>query len=63
VIANRRALALANELYTKGLTDYLSVLDTPRSLYQAEDQRVQSEKTMSANVVAVYKALDGALAT
>ncbi len=57
--ANRRGVELANELYTKGLADFLNVLDAQRSLYQAEDQLVQSEKNISQNLVALYKALGG----
>ena len=57
--AHRRQVELANELYTKGLADFLNVLDAQRSLYQAEDQLVQSEKTISQNLVALYKALGG----
>lgn len=59
VAANRRAVELANELYTKGLGDFLSVLDAERSLYQAEDQLVDSQRTVTQNLVALYKALGG----
>ncbi len=59
VEANRRALELANELYAKGLSDFLSVLDAERSLYLAEDQLVQSEGNISVSLVALYKALGG----
>jgi len=59
VAANRRALELANELYTKGLGEFLNVLDAERSLYQAEDQLADSERTVTENLVALYKALGG----
>jgi multidrug efflux system outer membrane protein len=59
VKANRHALELANELYTKGLGEFLNVLDAERSLYQAEDQFIQSERTVSVNLVSLYKALGG----
>jgi len=59
VDANRRSLQLANQLYTKGLVDFLNVVDAQRSLYQAQDQFVQSELTLSTNVIALYKALGG----
>jgi NodT family efflux transporter outer membrane factor (OMF) lipoprotein len=59
VAANRRALELANELYTKGLGEFLIVLDAERSLYQAEDQLADSERTVTENLVALYKALGG----
>jgi NodT family efflux transporter outer membrane factor (OMF) lipoprotein len=57
--ADQRAVELANELYTKGLADFLNVLDAQRSLYQAQDQLVQSQKNVSQNLVALYKALGG----
>jgi outer membrane protein TolC len=57
--SNRRALELASELYTKGLGEFLNVVDAERSLYLVEDQLVQSEQNVSINLVALYKALGG----
>ena len=59
VDASRRSVELANELYTKGFGEFLNVLVNQRSLYQAEDALVQSERTITENVVALYKALGG----
>jgi NodT family efflux transporter outer membrane factor (OMF) lipoprotein len=59
VVANRRALALADELYKNGLVDFLNVLDSQRALYLAESDLAQSEATMATNLVALYKALGG----
>ncbi len=59
VEASRRSVELANQLYTKGFGEFLNVLVNQRSLYQAEDALVQSERTMTENVVALYKALGG----
>jgi outer membrane protein, multidrug efflux system len=59
VAANRRALEMANELYVRGLNDYLNVLDTQRALYLTESELAESEATMAANLVALYKALGG----
>ena len=59
VAANRRALELANERYTKGVADFLNVLDAQRSLYQAEDDLVQSDRTVTQDLIALYKALGG----
>ena len=59
VAANRRAVEMANELYVRGLDDYLSVLDSQRALYVTETELAQSEATMAANLVALYKALGG----
>jgi NodT family efflux transporter outer membrane factor (OMF) lipoprotein len=59
VQANQQALSLSNQLYTNGLTDFLRVLDSERSLYEAEDALVQSDQTNSLNLVQLYKALGG----
>ena len=59
VDANRRALDIANELYTKGLVTFLNVLDAERSLFSAEDQLAQSKATILTNLVSLYKALGG----
>jgi NodT family efflux transporter outer membrane factor (OMF) lipoprotein len=61
--ANRRALEMANELYIRGLESFLNVLDAQRSLYAVENDLAQSEATMAANLVALYKALGGGWGT
>lgn len=59
VDANRRAVTQATELYTKGLVDFLNVLEAQRTLLAAESQLAQSDATVAAQVVALYKALGG----
>jgi NodT family efflux transporter outer membrane factor (OMF) lipoprotein len=59
VEANRQALELSTELYKSGLADFLRVLDSERSLYLAQDALVQSDQTVSLNLVQLYKALGG----
>ncbi|HOA73144.1 MAG TPA: efflux transporter outer membrane subunit [Phycisphaerae bacterium] len=59
VNANQRAVDLANERYRKGLTDFLRVLESERSLYVTEDQLVESEAAVVANYIALQKALGG----
>ena len=59
VASNRRAVEMANELYVRGLNDYLNVLDSERELYLTETELAQSEATMASNLVALYKALGG----
>lgn len=59
VEANRRAVAVATELYTKGLADFLNVLDAQRALLAAESQLMQSTTALSVQVVTLYKALGG----
>jgi len=59
VDAGQLAVRLSQELYTRGLQDFLTVLDSQRALYATEDQLVQSEQTVAANLIALYKALGG----
>jgi NodT family efflux transporter outer membrane factor (OMF) lipoprotein len=59
VHANQRALEMAKQLYQSGLTDFVRVLDSERSLYAAEDDLVQSDQTIAVSLVQLYKALGG----
>jgi NodT family efflux transporter outer membrane factor (OMF) lipoprotein len=59
VTSSQNSLDLANKLYTNGLTDFLHVLDAERSLYQAQDALAQSDRTVSVNLVTLYKSLGG----
>jgi NodT family efflux transporter outer membrane factor (OMF) lipoprotein len=59
VAANQRAVDLSTELFEKGSTDFLSVLDAERDLFTAQDAMARSEQQVSANLVALYKALGG----
>jgi outer membrane protein, multidrug efflux system len=57
--SNRKAVELSRELYTAGLSDFLSVLEAQRELYKTENDLAQSQARVSTNLVAVYKALGG----
>lgn len=59
VAASRRAYELADQLYKGGLKDFLNVLESQRQLYEAEDQLAQSDRGVTANLIALYKALGG----
>jgi outer membrane protein TolC len=59
VAANRRAVDLAEKLYTEGLTDFINVLQAQQALFSTEDALVQSTAAVSTNLVALYKALGG----
>lgn len=59
VKSSQNSLVLAQKLYANGLTDFLNVLEAERSLYQAQDQLVQSERTVSVDLIALYKSLGG----
>jgi multidrug efflux system outer membrane protein len=59
VDASQLAVSLSLELYTRGLQDFLTVLDTQRALYATQDQLVQSAQAVVTNLIALYKALGG----
>lgn len=56
---SRLAVDLANERYSQGVVDFLSVLDSQRRLYVVEDELVQSDRAVTVNLIAIYKALGG----
>ncbi len=57
--ANEQVVALALDLYRHGLSDFLRVLESQRSLYQSQDALVESERAVSSDLIALYKALGG----
>jgi multidrug efflux system outer membrane protein len=59
VTHNRKAVELALLLYTAGRTDFLNVLNSQRSLFVSEDALAQSIRSVSTQLVALYKALGG----
>jgi outer membrane protein, multidrug efflux system len=59
VKASRQATQFATELYSRGLADFLSVVEAQRDQLSAEDAMAQSDTTVLTNLVAVYKALGG----
>jgi len=59
VKSNEESVHLSAELYKAGLTDFLSVLDAQRALYEDEDLLAQSRTAQTVNLIALYKALGG----
>ena len=57
--SSRDATQMATELYTRGLEDFLSVLDAQRQQLAIEDDLVQSDTAVVTDLVALYKALGG----
>lgn len=57
--ASRVATHLANELYVRGLADFLSVLDAQSQQLGIEDDLARSDTAVVTNLVALYKALGG----
>jgi len=59
VASNQRAVDLATILYTRGLSDFLNVIDAQQNLFQAQSDLAQSETSVSTDLVALHKALGG----
>ncbi len=57
--AAERAELLAKDRYQAGLVNYNNVLDAQRALLLLQDQRVQSNGAVTANLVRLYKAFGG----
>ncbi|MDH5298618.1 MAG: efflux transporter outer membrane subunit, partial [Desulfobulbaceae bacterium] len=57
--AEENALALARQQYTAGLVDFLTVLDSQRSLLTLQDQVATSRSAITGNLISLYKALGG----
>jgi multidrug efflux system outer membrane protein len=59
VRASQDALNLANDQYRAGLADFLTVLDSERTLFANQDLFAQSQTALVVDLVALYKALGG----
>lgn len=56
---NRAAVDLSLKLYSQGTEEFLNVLNAQRSLLVAEAALADSDRTVCANLIALYKALGG----
>jgi NodT family efflux transporter outer membrane factor (OMF) lipoprotein len=59
----RKAYGLSQKAFDAGMTDYLTVLDTERTLHTAEDSAVQARFARLNSAVSLYKALGGGTET
>jgi outer membrane protein TolC len=59
VVANERAVQLAEDRYISGVGAFLDVLDTQRVLYDAREELVTSDAEVSLSLVSLYRALGG----
>jgi NodT family efflux transporter outer membrane factor (OMF) lipoprotein len=55
----RKSVELVTELYKSGLTDFQNVLNMEQALLDQQDLLASSRGLISANLVAIYKALGG----
>jgi outer membrane protein, multidrug efflux system len=56
---NQEAVRIARNQFGNGLVALLDVMDVQRNLYSAQDALAQADEAVSANLVAIYKALGG----
>jgi NodT family efflux transporter outer membrane factor (OMF) lipoprotein len=59
VAQNQRALSLAQSRYQEGVADFLQVLTAQQNLLSTQQQLALTTTNVSANLIAVYKALGG----
>jgi NodT family efflux transporter outer membrane factor (OMF) lipoprotein len=59
VVASQRAVTLANERYTRGLTDFLNVVDAERQEYDIEEQYSDAQVAVAEQFIALYRSLGG----
>ena len=58
-VSARQAKDLAQQQYDQGIVDFVTVLTAEQAEFGAEDSLAQSERSISTNLVALYKALGG----
>ena len=61
VEATQDAYDLSYARYKEGIDSFLNVLDAQRSLFSAQQQRIEIQKQQLANLVNLYKALGGGM--
>ena len=57
--ASREAVELARELYSRGVTDFQTVLIAERTMFAAEEARALSDRDVTTNLIVLFKALGG----
>lgn len=58
-LAQQRALTLSEDLYRRGLTPYVNVLDAQRQVFSVQEQLAQSQVAVTQSLVSLIKALGG----
>jgi len=59
LVASQRAVTLANERYTRGLTDFLNVVDAERQEYDIQEQYTDAQVAAAEQFIALYRGLGG----
>jgi NodT family efflux transporter outer membrane factor (OMF) lipoprotein len=59
LVASQRAVTLANERYSRGLTDFLNVVDAERQEYDIEEQYTSAQVSVDEDFIFLYRSLGG----
>jgi NodT family efflux transporter outer membrane factor (OMF) lipoprotein len=59
VKTGQNSLQISQDLYKHGLANFINVVEVERTLYQSQDQLVQSDQAVTKDLIALYKALGG----
>jgi len=59
MIAGQRAVDLASARYSRGLTDFLNVVDAERQFYDLQEQYADAQVSQGEEFVQLYKSLGG----
>ena len=57
--ATENSFVMARQQYEAGLINFLTVLDSQRSMLSTQDQVANSRSAITANLISIYKALGG----
>jgi outer membrane protein TolC len=58
-LSAEQSAEMSRELYSSGLKDFLTVLDSERTLLSVQNNLVQSDATVDTDLIQLYKALGG----
>jgi NodT family efflux transporter outer membrane factor (OMF) lipoprotein len=58
-VSAEQSAAMARELYASGLKDFLTVLDSERTMLTVQNNLVQTDASVDSDLIQIYKAMGG----
>jgi len=58
-VSAEQSAAMARELYASGLKDFLTVLDSERTMLVVQNNLVQTDAAVASDPIQIYKAMGG----
>ena len=58
-VSAEQSAAMARELYASGLRDFLTVLDSERTMLTVQNNLVQTDASVASDLIQIYKAMGG----